>query len=77
MKKALHFEMKAWTGGSHPKPWNKIPLREKRIAVVLFRQMLSYYRLAWGEKPDKDTELLFFNRSRYDAHATCNQQIEK
>jgi hypothetical protein len=66
--------IKSWTGGSGPNPINEISAEEKKLVNDLFiEQNVDYFKF-WGKCPDDDTSLLLFNRARYDAHATLNQQ---
>lgn len=59
----------AWMGGSPPDPYNQISRQEKLLVRDLFRDQCRVYIAYWGDLP-KDMRRLFWNRARYDAHAT-------
>jgi hypothetical protein len=66
--------IKAWTGGTYPKPVADIPHDEFLLVMELYKEQKQTFANAWGTEPDPETRLTFWNRARYDAHATFNQQ---
>ena len=63
----------AWTGGSPPQSILKISNEEYRYAVKLCNASCKAWRDYWGDEPDAGTFTLFWNRARYDAHATFRE----
>lgn len=59
----------AWMGGFRPLPYPEISQEEKALVSILFREQCEIYSCYWGDLP-KDMRRLFWNRARYDAHAT-------
>lgn len=66
--------IKSWTGGTHPQPIKNVPPDEFLLILELYRQQVMQSREGWGEDPDSATRGVYWNRARYDAHATFNQQ---
>lgn len=66
----------AWMGGSRPNPWLSTSCDERKKTCQLFREQCGYYLEAWGNllppSPGSHFEMarLFWNRARYDAHAS-------
>lgn len=60
---------KAWTGGSAPRPLPEVSRDERRYISHLFREQCETFRAFWGDLPG-DVRRIFWNRARYDAHAT-------
>ena len=65
--------IKAWTGGSIPAPIDAVSKAERRLITKLFREQLKIWLDYWEDMPNKDTRGIFWNRARYDAHATCRK----
>jgi len=65
----------AWTGGSKPLPVPLISHEERKILVFLFQEQIIKYLNYWHDYPDDDTVRIFWNRARYDAHATMRESI--
>lgn len=64
------FSVVAWTGGSRPNKPSAISNAEAGIQKALFGEQVMVFRNYWGDSPNWDTLRIFFNRARYDAHAT-------
>lgn len=60
----------AWTGGSRPAKPSAISSKQAGIQKLLFGEQVMTFRNYWGDSPNWDTLRIFFNRARYDAHAT-------
>jgi len=65
-----------WMGGSRPRPINQVTGAERRYITTLFKEQCRIFRNFWGDLP-KDMRRLFFNRARYDAHATFRNEHDK
>ncbi len=60
----------AWTGGSRPAKSSAIGRTETQLRREIFREQVATFQGYWGDAPNRDTLRIFFNRARYDAHAT-------
>lgn len=60
----------AWTGGSHPKPYDECHPMERKLVDSLYRAQYDSFCAFWGKAPDGPTCELYKTRARYDAHAT-------
>lgn len=65
-----------WTGGSRPAHSSAITRTESQLRRELFREQVETFSGYWGDAPNRDTLRIFFNRARYDAHATHRSQAE-
>jgi hypothetical protein len=57
-------------GGSRPAKPSSVSAAESSIQKALFGQQVITFRHYWKFEPEWDTLRIFFNRARYDAHAT-------
>jgi len=64
--------IRAWTGGSSPNPIAEISRSERKMCRAIFRDSVRIFRDYWGDMPS-DVLRIFWNRARYDAHATHRQ----
>lgn len=60
----------AWTGGCRPAKPSAISPLQAGVQKYLFSEQVVTFRKYWGDSPNWDTLRIFFNRARYDAHAT-------
>lgn len=60
----------AWTGGSRPAKSSAVTRAETQLRREIFREQVQTFTGYWGDAPNRDTLRIFFNRARYDAHAT-------
>lgn len=66
--------MIAWTGGSRPKKLADISQDERQFVRKLFKDQLQTWCGFWDSKADLDLCRVFWNRARYDAHATFRNE---
>jgi hypothetical protein len=64
--------IRAWTGGSCPKPIDTISQSERKTCRNLFREQVRDFMAYWGDMPS-DVLRIFWNRARFDSHATHRQ----
>jgi hypothetical protein len=57
----------AWTSLEEASP------RERRLSVLLFEEQMRDFRNYWGDEPNLDTQGIFWNRARHDAHSTMRE----
>lgn len=60
----------AWMGGSRPKPITECSADEVALVSLLFREQFKTWHDYWKDYPSRDVARIFWNRARYDAHAT-------
>lgn len=60
----------AWTGGSMPADFGTVSDLEQHLVYALLTAQLAGYRAFWGAEPSDDVKRVYWNRARYDAHAT-------
>lgn len=63
----------AWTGGTSPNPPSTVSKVEWDIVKEQYRWHIDTFSQYWGAPPDKDMRKLFWNWSRYDAHASIRE----
>jgi hypothetical protein len=63
----------AWTGGSRPPSPSKASNALCGIQKALFGEQVNDFINYWGDEPNWDTLRIYFNRARYDAHATIRK----
>lgn len=63
----------AWTGGSRPAKPSEVGRKQAGIQKFLFGWQVIEFRHYWGDSPNWDTLRTYFNRARYDAHATIRE----
>jgi hypothetical protein len=73
-RKMPTINRKAWTGGSKPLPILELGREERRYVSFLFREQLTIWHDYWGDYPNNDTRHIFWNRARFDAHATFRRK---
>jgi hypothetical protein len=61
--------VRAWMGGDRPQPLAALSQAERRDVSVFFQEQCRIYSDYWGDLP-RDAQRTFWNRARYDAHAT-------
>lgn len=64
------FRIIAWTGGTAPRPIGTVGRDERHAISYLFREQVTTWAGFWGDFPDRPTLRVFWNRARYDAHAS-------
>ena len=64
------FPLIAWTGGSRPAAPSAISAAQAGTQKFLYCQQVETFRNYWGDYPNWDTLRIYYNRARYDAHAT-------
>jgi hypothetical protein len=60
----------AWTGGCKPAKPSEISAAQASVQKYLFAEQVNTWFNYWHDYPNWDTLKIFFNRARYDAHAT-------
>jgi hypothetical protein len=64
----------AWTGGTHPEPFDKVSAEEQYLTLKLYSSQVHLYVVSHKlQEVPQDVAILFFNRARYDAHATFRE----
>ena len=69
------FPITVWTGGTPPDPLCALLALERALISRLFREQCATLHSYWGDhrglnKSQWETFRLFWQRARYDAHAT-------
>lgn len=60
----------AWMGGTRPGALATLSAEERQCVKRLFREQCMEWVTYWGEALPMDVARIFYNRARYDAHAT-------
>ena len=60
----------AWTGGCRPLKPSQISREQASLQKYLFGEQVCTFRAYWHFEPEWEVLRIFFNRARYDAHAT-------
>jgi len=66
----------AWTGGTPPRPLHELPRGEFALVWRLYCEQLDTWATFWQAAVPHDVRETFWNRARYDAHATVREAEE-
>jgi len=76
MTNSFNEKVIAWTGGTHPDPFDKVSPAEQFLALKLYSSQVHLWCVTNKKELPQDLAILFFNRARYDAHATFGEDRE-
>ena len=75
-KLMAHKKRIAWTGGTAPEKLVIFGREKKYYDSLVIEQFCDWFTF-WGDFPNTDTQNLFLNRARYDAHAIMRELQER